>query len=99
MSNETRTMTATEMADAIGVSPKAFRSFWRSFIRSNGGTVGADTPGSGKRYNFTNVDDAMIESVRAAYASHRRTNGAVTVDLSAMFASPDGATDDGEVSA
>jgi hypothetical protein len=80
-SGEVRTMTASEVADAIGVTPKAFRSFWRAMVRKSGGAVGADTPGSGKRYVF-NVTDADLERIASQYASHRRTNGGVVADLS-----------------
>jgi hypothetical protein len=68
--------TATEIADAIGVNPKAFRSFVRSTVRSNGGKVGEQTPGSGGRYAFDDdgIDaDAFIASWSAAYRAHART--------------------------
>ena len=92
-------MTAKEMADAIGVNAKAFRSFWRSYTEANGGVVGIDTPGSGARYIFEGVTDDSIEIMRALYSSHRRTNNAKSIDLSALFGTvaDDAADDDGTV--
>src|SRR5580765_3423848 len=91
---EVFTLTATELADAIGVAPKAFRSFVRSNVRLQGGKVGVDTPGSGKRYVF-NVTQSEIDAIGAAYASHRRTNGAVAFDAASLgiVASSDDDTD------
>ena len=86
-----RTMTAPEMAHAIGVNPKAFRSFVRSQVERAGGVVGVNTPGSGARYRFENVTDATIEQVRAQYASHRRTNNSMVIDLGAIMPTDDGA--------
>ena len=94
MTESARTMTAKEMADAIGVNAKAFRSFWRSFTESRGGTVGIDTPGSGARYIFENVTDEYVATMRDLYASHRRTNNAKVTDLSAIFGAPDASPDD-----
>jgi hypothetical protein len=79
--------TATEIADAIGVNPKAFRSFVRSTVRSNGGKVGEQTPGSGGRYAFDDdgIDaDAFIASWSAAYRAHARTNNTRTVTLASL---------------
>jgi hypothetical protein len=77
--------TATELADAIGVNPKAFRSFVRSMVRSNGGKVGEQTPGSGGRYRFEcedGAEEAFIASWADAYKAHARTNNtrAITLD-------------------
>jgi hypothetical protein len=76
--------TATMMADAIDVDPKAFRSFVRALVRKRGGTIGADTPGSGGRYKFdVPTDDAeraaYLDAVRVAYSTHRRTNNTRTI--------------------
>jgi len=80
----TEPWTATMMADAIDVDPKAFRSFVRALVRKRGGVIGADTPGSGGRYKFdVPCDDAeqaaYIDAVRAAYSTHRRTNNTRTI--------------------
>jgi hypothetical protein len=88
------TFTATEIADELNVDPKAFRSFYRSIVRSNGGKVGVNTPGSGKRYAFDLDDstahndaeraalvDAYIDGWRIAYNSHRKTNNANKVSF------------------
>ena len=82
--------TATEIADAIGVSPKAFRSFVRSSVRNLGGKVGVETTGSGGRYAFEcdadASDDAAIDAFMQAwgdaYRAHARTNNtrAITLD-------------------
>jgi hypothetical protein len=76
--------TATMMADAIDVDPKAFRSFVRALVRKRGGVIGADTPGSGGRYKFdVPTDDAeraaYLDAVRASYSTHRRTNNTRTI--------------------
>ena len=76
--------TATELADAIGVNPKAFRSFVRSMVRNNGGKVGEQTPGSGGRYRFECDDDdadAFVARWAAAYRSHARTNNTRAIAL------------------
>ena len=89
--------TATEIADELGVNPKAVRSFVRSIVRSNGGKVGEQTPGSGGRYAFDDEGsdpDAFIASWREAYASHRRTNNSVTVTLASLGVTPHDATED-----
>jgi hypothetical protein len=68
-------MTATELADEIGVHPKAFRSFYRSYAKRNG----LATPGSGARYKF-NVTEADIAAWSAEYHAHRKSNNALTVE-------------------
>ena len=70
-----RALTATELADEIGVNPKAFRSFYRSYAKRNG----LSTPGSGARYKF-NVTDADIAAWSLEYHAHRKSNNALTVD-------------------
>jgi hypothetical protein len=90
-------LTATEIADAIGVNPKAFRSFVRSTVRSNGGKVGEQTPGSGGRYAFDDDGadaDAFIASWANAYRTHARTNNTRTVTLASLGIVADDATDD-----
>ena len=86
----TEPFTARMIADRIDVDAKAFRSFWRAMIEKRGGTVGVDTPGSGKRYTFNvPTDDAMraayFDAMRAAYDRHRRTNNGQTVDASMVL--------------
>jgi hypothetical protein len=70
-----QSLTATELADEIGVHPKAFRSFYRSYAKRNG----LATPGSGARYRF-NVTEADIAAWSAEYHAHRKANNALTVD-------------------
>jgi hypothetical protein len=80
--------TATELADAIGVNPKAFRSFVRSMVRANGQTVGVDTPGSGGRYRFECEDDdadAFVSSWASAYRTHARTNNTRAIVLANLI--------------
>jgi len=76
--------TATELADEIGVAPKAFRSFVRSMVRANGGKVGEATPGSGGRYRFECEDDdieSFVQSWADAYKQHARTNNTRAIVL------------------
>ena len=92
--------TATEIADEIGVNPKAFRSFVRSIVRANGGKVGENTPGSGGRYAFDDDGmeaDAFIASWREAYQSHRRTNNTTTVTLASLGVTSHDASENADV--
>jgi hypothetical protein len=80
--------TATELADAIGVNAKAFRSFVRSMTRASGGAVGVDTPGSGGRYRFECDDDdadAFVQSWADAYRAHARTNNTRAIVLADLI--------------
>jgi hypothetical protein len=80
--------TATELADAIGVQPKAFRSFVRSMVRTQGGKVGEQTPGSGGRYRFECDDDdesAFVARWADAYKRHARTNNTRAIVLSDLL--------------
>jgi hypothetical protein len=80
--------TATELADAMGVAPKAFRSFVRSMVRANGGKVGEATPGSGGRYRFECDDDdvdAFVASWVTAYGAHARTNNTRAIALTDLI--------------
>lgn len=45
-----RTYTFAEMADTLGISAKKARALHRKNVRANGGVIGKDTPGKGKRY-------------------------------------------------
>ena len=93
--------TATEIADAIGVNPKAFRSFVRSMVRANGGKVGENTPGSGGRYRFECNDDdveAFVARWAAAYRSHARTNNTRAITLESLIGADD-AIDEGDADA
>jgi hypothetical protein len=74
-------LTATELADEIGVHPKAFRSFYRSYAKRHG----LVTPGSGSRYRFA-VTQADIAAWAIEYASHRKSNNAITVSGSPVQA-------------
>lgn len=62
------TMTAKEMAEAIGTDGKTFRRCVRSLFKAAGGSVGTDTPGRGRRYAFkaseTDVWQARFDAWR-----------------------------------
>ena len=45
-----------QVAAELGTDPKTLRRFVRSHVRSQGGTVGEDTPGQGGRYSFDEED-------------------------------------------
>jgi hypothetical protein len=79
---ETMMLTATELADEIGVNPKAFRSFYRSYAKRNG----LSTPGSGARYRFA-VTEADIAAWSIEYHAHRKANNALTVSGAPVVAS------------
>lgn len=74
-------MSASEMAAAIGVDPKTFRRFVRDGVRAKGGVIGADTPGQGRRYVFTSD---QIDSARDAFALWRTSHGRVNVTFDSL---------------
>jgi predicted transcriptional regulator len=45
-----------EVARELGTDPKTLRRFIRAHVKSQGGTVGEDTPGQGGRYSFDEED-------------------------------------------
>lgn len=52
------TVTPEDVARALGITPKAFRSWWRTQARAAGA---ADTlPGKGRRYGWTRDEAALI---------------------------------------
>jgi hypothetical protein len=64
MTEETKTLSAKQVAHEIGTTGKVLRSFIRSEVRANGGVVGVDTPGSGGTYKF---QESEIEEIRARF--------------------------------
>lgn len=45
-----KTYTPAELAAECNTTPKQIRRFMRSQVRADGGVIGKDTPGKGKRY-------------------------------------------------
>jgi len=58
------TLTVKDVAEELEVEPKTLRKFLRSEVVQNGGTVGVDTPGKGKRYSFE-ADE--VEDLKARF--------------------------------
>ena len=66
---EDETLTVKEVAAEIGTTGRLLRRFIRSEVVADGGTVGEDTPGKGRRYSFTRDEaDSLIERWEAAMA-------------------------------
>lgn len=59
--------TMNDLAAECGTTPRAIRKFARSLIRLDGGTIGKDSPGKGKRYS---LDGAEFAKLKRAYAAH-----------------------------
>jgi|SRR5580765_6341317 len=63
------TLTVKEIAEKIGTTPRILRKFLRAETVENGGTVGVDTPGKGKRYSYTTAEARGIQKrFKAWYA-------------------------------
>jgi hypothetical protein len=60
---KTQTLTAAQVAEELGTDGRTFRRFYRGFVRANGGTVGEDTPGKGKRYAFEAKDVKQLKGL------------------------------------
>ena len=77
------TLTTKEVAEALDTTPKTLRRFIRSDVKSQGGEVGVDTPGKGKRYAFEKGDVpkmlkqfAKWQKAQAEAAAARRAKAA-----------------------
>lgn len=79
-------ITAKELAKALGMDAKALRSRIRRMHEANGGIVGVDTPGSGGRYVF---DDADVEAWRIALTSNRASGKTMLMTPSALVQAVD----------
>lgn len=61
------TLTVKDVAAEIGTTGRLLRRFIRSEVVAEGGTVGEDTPGKGKRYAFSREEaDELIVRWEAA---------------------------------
>jgi hypothetical protein len=58
------TLTVKDVAGELDTEPKTLRKFLRSEVVENGGTVGVDTPGKGRRYSF---EAEEVEDLRARF--------------------------------
>lgn len=64
-------LSAKDVAQALDVDAKTFRRFVRSYVKSNGGTIGDDTPGRGGRYAFAEDEMQAIRDAFGAWRTHR----------------------------
>lgn len=63
------TLTVKQVALEIGTTGRLLRKFIRSEVVADGGTVGEDTPGKGRRYAFSRDEaDELIERFEAYMA-------------------------------
>lgn len=67
------TLTAKEVAERLETDARTFRKFVRSEVKANGGEVGVDTPGKGKRYSFESKEISGLKKRFAAWDEARRT--------------------------
>ena len=77
MSEETKTLSAKEVAHQIGTTGKVLRSFIRSEVRANGGVVGVDTPGSGGTYKF---QESEVEEIGRRFKAWQNAKEKKTSD-------------------
>lgn len=82
-------VSAKDVAEHIGVSPKAFRRFMRAYVTSKGGSVGQDTPGRGGRYSF---DEGALDNIALAYRAWASRSGSMHFDASAFDVTGDDTT-------
>jgi hypothetical protein len=59
--------TMNDLAAECGTTPRAIRKFARSLVRLNGGVIGKDSPGKGKRYA---LDSREFAALKKAYLQH-----------------------------
>lgn len=52
-----------DLAAELGISAKTVRKHYRAFVRANGGTIGQDTPGRGKRYSLNAGEYAKMRKI------------------------------------
>lgn len=72
-------LSAKDVAMQLDVDAKTFRRFVRSYVKRNGGEIGADTPGRGGRYAF-DADD--IDAIRDAFVAWRTTRSGMLISFS-----------------
>ena len=53
--------TASQIAESVGTTGKAFRKWHRNTVTEKGGVIGKQTPGKGKRYDFSAQEAATIK--------------------------------------
>lgn len=71
-------LSAKDVALVLDVDAKTFRRFVRSYVKSNGGSVGTDTPGRGGRYAF---DEDEIDAIRDAFGAWRTQRNGMTISF------------------
>jgi hypothetical protein len=84
------TLTVKDIAGVLEVEPKTLRKFLRSEVVENGGTVGVDTPGKGKRYSFEEEEVvAIVERFHAWADAKTPTEEEVEDELEDEFEDDD----------
>jgi hypothetical protein len=61
------TITAKELANRLDTDPRTVRKFLRDNAKAQGGEVGKDTPGKGKRYAIEAREVASLKKGFAAW--------------------------------
>jgi predicted transcriptional regulator len=72
--------TIANLAEELHMTPRNVRKHIRAITRENGGTVGQDTPGKGKRYDF---DAREFANMRKAIVKRSAANKSESAEESA----------------
>jgi hypothetical protein len=67
-----------DLAADLNMTPKNVRKHWRAYVRANGGTIGQDTPGKGKRYDLDARTYAAFKKQVGARASKEAASKSTT---------------------
>ena len=65
-------LTATQVAERLDTDGRTFRKFLSAEVKANGGEVGVDTPGKGKRYSFESKEINGLRKRFQAWDEARR---------------------------
>jgi predicted transcriptional regulator len=68
--------TIADLAETLNMTPRNVRKHIRAITRENGGTVGQDTPGKGKRYDFDARDFAKMRKAIVARSAANKDESA-----------------------
>lgn len=88
------TLSAADVAEALGTDAKTFRRFVRASVRAQGGSVGTDTPGSRGRYAFSSADVPALGEAFEAWRAMGGGGGVKLVGLAALGIKPQDAPDE-----
>ena len=76
-------LTTAEVAAELDTTPKTLRRFLRADVKANGGQVGVDTPGKGKRYSF---EKGEISKMRKQFVKWQKAQADLRAERAAKAA-------------